>query len=540
MADLLTAGKMRLRDYQSEAVAATWDWMQNNDGAPIIDAAVGAGKSIIMAEIMRQAHSYQDDVRVLMLTHSSELVRQNHAKLSALMPWADSGIYSAALGKKDLQAQFLFGTIHSVWKKAYDLGRVHLILVDEAHTISRKQKTMWGRFLQDVTICNHDVRMIGLTGTPWRLDSGSLTDGDDRLFHGISYKIGILDLINRGFLVPVVTEPTGLRVDTSDVRKTAGDYNVGQLTGAVDRVTEEAVDDFIRRGGDRRSWMIFAPSIESAGHIRDAVRGRGVSCEIVTADTDSGARERILGALHRGALRSVVSVGTLTTGVDVPPVDMIVALRPTMSSALVIQMIGRGLRLSPGTRKENCLLVDYAGWLSRHGPVDLIEPPARKGSGPAPTKQCEQCDTKLPIHIMTCPTCGFEFPAVEKPEARLVASALPALSTQREPRRVRVVGVKYARHQGKNGKPDTLRVDYDTGIQTYRKWVPIEGELNARTMGRVWWSKAREPGNVNAAPASIAEALERAPSELRAPREIEIVPEGKYWSVKNMFYEAQA
>ncbi|OAZ72412.1 51.5 kDa protein [Acetobacter pasteurianus] len=539
MAVHATDGKLRLRDYQEEAVAQTWEWLNYNAGCPIIEAPVGAGKSIIMAEIMRQACEDWPDTRILMITHSAELVKQNHAKLKAIWPSAPAGIYAAGLGRKELHAQILFCTIQSIWKKAYDLGRVHLIVVDEAHTIGRKEKTMWGRFLKDTAICNADHRMIGLTGTPWRLDSGSLVEGDDRLFHGISYRIAMIDLINRGYLVPVVSRPTSLKVDTQGIRKTAGDYNIGQLTKAVDDVIEQAVDDFIQRGAERRTWMIFAPSVENAFHIQKSVQERGVTCAIVTADTPADERERILSGMRTGNIRSAVSVGTLTTGIDVPPVDMVVGLRPTMSSALVIQMVGRGMRLSPDTEKTDCLLVDYAGWLQQHGPIDLIEPPRRKGEGVAPRKECPECKTSLPIHIMDCPTCGYAFPPPEKEDARLYASDLPALSTQIKPQRVQVTDVRYRRHKSRSEKPDSLCVEYTCGLSEFKEWVCIDHTGYARTKAVQWWAKARKPELAGQpAPYTLDEALSRV-SELRMPSEIEVKKTGKYFEVTRQFYASE-
>ena len=63
-------------------------------------------------------------------------------------------------------------------------------------------------------------------------------------------------------------------------------------------------------------------------------------------------------------------MGVLTTGFNAPAVDLIAMLRPTKSAGLYVQMVGRGSRLSPG--KENCLVLDFAGNIETHGPIDLI------------------------------------------------------------------------------------------------------------------------------------------------------------------------
>jgi len=531
-------GKLRLRDYQQEAIDNTWEWLRDNDGCPIVDACVGAGKSVIMGAMMKQACECDPDTRILMITHSSQLVQQNFAKLLNLWGDAPAGIYSAALKRKDLFAQILFATIQSIYKKAYDVGRVDLILVDECHTISRKEKTVWHRFLREITRVNRDVRMIGFSGTPWRLGEGPLTEGDDAIFHGISYRISIMDLIRRGFLVPVTTQSTGIRIETAGLRKTAGDYNIGQLTEAVDARIEEAVADFVERGRDRRTWFIFVPSVENCKHVRDCLSRHGVDCEIVTADTSETERTRILNGMRNGSIRAAVSVGTLTTGVDVPQADMIVGLRPTTSSALLIQMIGRVLRLSPDTGKTNALLCDYAGWLAMHGPVDLIAPPRPKGTGEAPKKNCPECDTLVPIHIMECPACGFVFPenAIEKP--KLHASDLAALSTDARPVRVPIHNMRFRRNPGKDGKPDTLRITFNSLMQDYNKFLAFDPSSNpwARKKSAETWSLMAFLPVHKTPPTDMDEAMARVP-ELKIPKELTVLPVGKYPEITGIHYE---
>jgi len=531
-------GKICLRDYQQEAIDKTWEWLQDNDGCPIVDACVGAGKSIIMAAMMTQACECDPDARILMITHSSQLVQQNHAKLLNLWNDAPAGIYSAALKRKEIFAPILFATIQSIYKKAYDIGRVDLILVDECHTISRKDKTMWHKFLTEVARVNKGVRMIGFSGTPWRLGEGRLTEGKEAIFHGISYRISIMDLIKCGYLVPVTTHATGIRVETKGLKKTGGDFNIGQLSHAVDDRIEEAVSDFVERGRNRRTWFIFVPSVENCQHVRECLARHDIACEIVTADTPETERTRILNGMRSGSIRAAVSVGTLTTGVDVPQADMIVGLRPTTSSALLIQMIGRVLRLSPETGKTDALLCDYAGWLATHGPVDLIEPPRPKGSGDAPKKNCPECETLVPIHVMDCPTCGYVFPENVQEKPKLRASDLAALSTDAKPVRVPVHNMRFRRNAGKNGKPDTLRITFNSQFQDFDKFLAFDPQSNPwarKQSGKIWSDMAFLPVH-KTPPADMDEAMARTP-ELRVPHELTVLPVGKYPDIMEIHYE---
>ena len=134
-----------------------------------------------------------------------------------------------------------------------------------------------------------------------------------------------------------------------------------------------------------------------------------------------------LTGIKRGEIRALASMGVLTTGFNAPGVDLIALLRPTKSAGLYVQMVGRGTRLAPG--KENCLVLDFAGNVRRHGPIDLVRPkrPGEAGGGEAPTKVCPDCDSIFALSAAECPDCGYVFPAREVKIAP-TAATLPVLS----------------------------------------------------------------------------------------------------------------
>src|SRR5262249_55228449 len=162
------------------------------------------GKSILIAAICKGAIGVWPDHRILVVTHVRELIEQNHAELLALWPEAPAGICSAGLGRRDLDAQVLFAGIQSVGRRVDGLGRADLVLVDEAHLISRTSSTVYRTFLRSLEEANPAMRAVGLTATPWRLDSGRLDEGEDALFDDIVYDAGIADMITAGWLAPVV------------------------------------------------------------------------------------------------------------------------------------------------------------------------------------------------------------------------------------------------------------------------------------------------------------------------------------------------
>ena len=398
------------------------------------------------------------DQRILIVTHVRELIAQNHAEMIGLWPEAPAGIYSAGLRKREIGAQVLFAGIQSIHRRAYEVQQCDLVLIDEAHLIPRASDTMYRRFLDTLARINPHLKVIGFTATPYRLDSGMLHQGDERLFTDIAYEVSIRDLIDKGYLCPLVSKATDVELDVGGVGSRGGEFIAGQLQAAVDRdpITKAAIDEVLAYGEGRRSWLVFCSGVAHATHVAEAIRERGVSCATIFGDTATAERDRIIAAFKRGEIRALASMGVLTTGFNAPAVDLIAMLRPTKSAGLYVQMAGRGTRLAPG--KENCLVLDFAGNVARHGPVDAVTPkPPSEAEGAAPTKICPDCDSILAAAVRQCPDCGHLFPP---PEVKVAATAttLAILSTMR-PQWVAVSDITYGLHE-KPGKPPSLRVDY--------------------------------------------------------------------------------
>ena len=279
--------------------------------------------------------------------------------------------------------------VQSIARRIKDLGAFDLVIVDEAHTIPRSSDTLYGKLFAGLREMNPHVRVIGLTATPYRLDSGRLDQGEDALFGGIAYDIPIGMLVERGHLAPLISKRPGMVFDLKGLHTRMGDYIEKELSDrfATDEITRAAVAEIVTLGADRRAWIAFCISVEHAHAVAAEMRKHGITTETVTGATPKDARARILRDYKAGRIRALTSVGVLTTGFDAPATDLLAFLRPTKSTGLYIQMAGRGMRPSPG--KENCLVLDFAGNVARHGPVDAISLPDAKtgtGTGEAPTK----------------------------------------------------------------------------------------------------------------------------------------------------------
>lgn len=521
---------IRLRPYQREAVDATWDFFREGGANPLVVIPTAGGKSLIIGTMIQEAVTSWLDTRVLVLAHVPELLTQNMEELLGLWPEAPVGLCCASLGRKDIRSQILFAAIQSIHKRAYDLQRVDLIFIDEAHLLSPNDRTMYRRLIGDLLQINPYLRVIGFSATPYRLDSGYLHEGEGALFTGISYEAHVGDLITQGHLSPLISTATATRFDVSSVGKRGGDYISSQLAEAVDQyfITSAAVEELMRFGSNRRSWLVFCSGVQHAIHVRDEIRGHGISSEMICGETPMGERKAILKAFRDGEIRSLTNANCLTTGTNVRPIDLIALMRPTKSTSLYVQMVGRGMRLSPETKKTNCLVLDFAKVVAEHGPIDEVKVKKKcEGEGTAPTKSCPICNaTEIHASLRHCPYCDHEFPP---PQLKIEAAParLPIMSTEYVPPQwVNVDDVSYKQHN-KPGKPPSLCVTYRCGLTFHREWICFEHEGLARAKAITWW---QQRASSVAVPDTIVEALANTIALRKAAR-ISVRASGKYTEI---------
>lgn len=503
---------MNLRPYQAAAIDSLWHWfMRHETGNPIMDCCVGSGKSLMIAATIQRALREYPDTRVIVIAHQKELIEQNLAKLLTIWPDADVGVYSAALGRKELGRRITYATIGSIYRDAHLMGAVHLVLCDEAHMISTRETGMWRKFIADLArYGNAGVRVIGWTGTPFRNGGVWITAGDDPLFHGIAAKVSMQQMLAEGYLAPLVSVQTVARIDTSDARVVAGDWNVSDLAKAADKreLVEAACTEIVALANGRRRMLVFAVNVEHATHVCEALVRRGVVAAVVTGETPAAQRAEMLSDYARGAIRCMVSVGVLTTGFDQPDIDFIALLRPTKSPTLAIQMCGRGMRTAPG--KADCAFADFTTTIAELGPIDAITgrmPSKRAGPSEAPFRICPACGSRNTTAAAACIDCGHDFPPQDRVKHGAVASDAPILAHQlaQKVRAYPVTEVRYGRHQ-KSGAPDSMRVDYYSGLRRVcSEWVCLSHPGFAGAKAAQWWAR-RAPREF--APGSTDQALE--------------------------------
>jgi DNA repair protein RadD len=387
----------KLRAYQQEAVLKTIEHFRGSIDPAVIVLPTGAGKSLVIAELTRIARG-----RALVLTHVKELVEQNHEKLISL--GRKAGIYSAGLKQANLSEQITFASIQSLSRHLDEIETPYsIVIVDECHRIGLDDNSQYLTTLKHLTSLNPDIKILGLTATPYRLGigwiyhehyRGMIRGEPERLFKKCIYELPLRYLIKEGFLTePKVIDPAVEHYDFSSLTSPDGQFEqkpMNALLKGCKRVTKAIVKHItdVVSEHQRQGVMIFAATVEHAKEIIGYLPED--KTVLITGDTEHNDRDRFIRAFKEKQLTYLVNVSVLTTGFDAPHVDCIAILRPTESVSLYQQIIGRGLRTSPG--KEDCLIIDYAG--NRY---DLYQPEVGE---PKPDSD------SVPVQVF-CPECQF-------------------------------------------------------------------------------------------------------------------------------------
>jgi DNA repair protein RadD len=382
-----------LRDYQRDVIGRVAAAVAAGICRILIVAPTAAGKTVIAAHIAADATA--QGKRALLITHRREIIKQSAKKLHEV--GLDAGIIAANFRARPgecVQVASL-ATLHAraVRSSKMTLPPADLLIVDEAHHSSAKT---WRTLIDAYP----DAVVIGLTATPCRADGRGLGD----IFEVLIECPQVAELQAAGWLAGTrVYAPSRPDLDGIHIRR--GDYVERELAERTD--TPQLVGDVIThwlRLADRRRTVVFAVSRGHAVHLRDEFGRAGVVASYIDGDTPVEDRDLILDQLAKGTVEVVVNVGCLTEGLDIPAVSCIVLARPTKSLGLFRQMVGRGLRITPG--KTDLLVLDHAGAVFEHGlieePVEWALSPSRRAQN---TSQAARNASRRERKLTTCPEC---------------------------------------------------------------------------------------------------------------------------------------
>lgn len=362
-----------LRDYQTDAVGKSIEFLGSSEHStiPIVVAPTGAGKSILIAYIANELKE-----GVLVLQPSKELLEQNYAKYR--LYGGEASIYSASFGSKEIGA-VTFAMIGSLKDKPEDFVHVKYILIDECHLVPPIANSMYVKFITMLP----GVKVIGVTATPFRLKSYThpftgakysqinlLTRERPKFFNKFLHITQISELYEKDFLSKIKYIEIGWEDGNLKYNSTGAEFAEDSVDKAIkDQMVYERLPAVVKQALDkgRNHILVFVKSIDDAMDL--AEKTPHSAC--IHSGTKKEEREYILQKFKAGVLKAVYNVGVLTVGFDFPELDTVIIARPTMSLALYMQMIGRGIRKAEG--KDDCAVVDMCGNYRRFGKLEDIK-----------------------------------------------------------------------------------------------------------------------------------------------------------------------
>ncbi len=510
---------VELRDYQSAAKAALYDYLRQKNGNPCVVIPTAGGKSICIASVAADAVNLWHG-RVLILAHVKELVDQNSKELKGLCPDLPVGVYSAGLDRRDTKEPVIVAGIQSIYNKIDLFEPFDLVMVDEVHMVPPDGEGRYQTFLNAAKAKNPNIRMVGWTATPFRTQGGIICRPEN-LFNEVCYEANVKDLIDAGWLSKITAKAGTANADLEHLHIRAGEFVAEEVEKAMgeDRLVASACREIVEKTKDRKACLIFCTSVEHCNKVAKLIAAySGEECAVVTGDTPSDKRDEIIRRLKGEEievdlfggklppLKYCCNVSVMTTGTNIRRLDTIALLRPTASAGLFIQMVGRGFRLSPETGKTECLVLDYGKNVERFGPIDAIrvgERGAGNGERGPLVKMCPQCRTLVPLSVMLCKECGFEFPRSERErrthEAHADNAAILSGEVTVETHDVTdTLFQVWTKRDAPEGAPQTVRVTYrceaapgalyDAYSCNFSEWVCPEHNGYARAKFEKWWT----------------------------------------------------
>ncbi len=337
---------MHLRPYQIEildSIRKGWEQFTRQ----LVVSPTGSGKTICFSNLA--AEFSREGLKTLILVDQEELVWQAIDKLeksTGLKAEAEKAEHRASLSATVVVAtiQTMIGRLDK-WDKSH----FGLVIADEADkSISDSWQTVLKHF---------NAKVCGFTATPWRTDKRSL----GVFYENVAKEIGLFDLINQGYLSPIQVKMLPIQIDLSGVGMKGGDFDANDLDDAIEphlMKVAEAIEEY----AIFRKTMVFLPLIKTSQKFVEICQSIGLDAEHIDGKSEDRAEK-----LERFAKRDfqiISNSALLTRGYDDPGIDCVVMLRPTKSTTLYSQCIGRGTRIAP--HKENLLLLDFLFATQKH------------------------------------------------------------------------------------------------------------------------------------------------------------------------------
>lgn len=420
------------RPYQSTGIDEIRDSWKTGNRRVLYVLPTGGGKTITFSVVTRNIA--QSGKRVWILVHRIELLRQTYRDVTAL--GIDCGIVNPQYSP-NVHAPVQVAMVQTMKNRQGRYPRPHAIIIDEAHHATAGT---WRHILEE----QPQAFCLGVTATPIRTDGQGLGINYGGMFHDMIIGPQIYELIEDGYLVEPRVKRPPTQIDLSEVQiKKSGDYDLFKLAEVMDKptITGDAVDHY-RRYADGQPCVVFCVNVAHAKHVAAQFKAAGYRAESVDGTTDDTVRSQILGGLATGAVQVVTSCDIISEGTDIPAISCAILLRPTQSTALYLQQVGRALRpmyaegfdtktregrmaaIKHGPKPNGALILDHVGNVFLHGLPQIHRDWSLAGMGKRkkgktaekPPVQCSACYAAFDSKLAACPQCGLERNLPKKPD----------------------------------------------------------------------------------------------------------------------------
>ncbi|KAI9372634.1 P-loop containing nucleoside triphosphate hydrolase protein [Aspergillus egyptiacus] len=355
---------IKLRDYQEECIQSVMDHVSKGHKRLGISLATGSGKTVIFTQLIGRIPTRNTiGDKTLIIVHRRELVEQ--AYRHCLLAYPDCTVEiemgnRAASGHGDIIIASVRSLTSGERLAKFDPRRFKLVLVDEAHHIvAPTYRTALGHFGLNEKSPDSPI-LVGVSATFSRFDGLKLGAAIDHIVYHKDYT----DMINANWLANATFTTVQSEANLSGVRKDKfGDFAVGSLSKAVNtaNTNDITVRAWLANAADRKSTLVFCVDIEHTKKLTETFRKYGIDSRYITGKTARETRDEQLNEFRERKFPVLLNCGLFTEGTDIPNVDCVLLARPTRSRNLLIQMIGRGLRLYPG--KKDCHIIDMVATL---------------------------------------------------------------------------------------------------------------------------------------------------------------------------------
>ena len=397
----------------------------------IIDASVGAGKTVNIAALAKHVNDLGGSV--LVVSRQGEIIESN-----SKMAWRcglKNSVYSASLGTKSTFYPVIFGTEGTISRSLttdFKDRKFDLMLIDEAQNLdhvdlsealdpksTKSEYTQYTKIVCHFMRINPKMRIIGYTGSPYR----GKEDIIGSFWKKTIYQVSTMYLVGLGYLAPP-TFGFGDSLHSYDLSEwtpdqstaSASDFS-GKELAAMQRkilkekqVTQIIMEEVIEITKNRGGVLITCAGKKHCEQVAEFLPAG--SWAIVTDSTSTKDRRQALIDARKGTIKFVLQIGCLTTGINIPPWSTSVILRRIGSLTLLTQLTGRVLRileqedLDNGFSKSDALTLDYTDTFSSFG--DIYDDPmldrarTEKAKQSNETQDCPLCEQPNSMYAVRC------------------------------------------------------------------------------------------------------------------------------------------